>query len=293
MKQYILDFMTQYDYPQPAIEAVIDAYNILKDNAQFNYILENYYTDETINEDCKDGLLYTLCRDLQVNFFTAKLLLYICLSPNLKQMYIDSGYSEDFWCENIGDLKLKMTECYNVHKIWGLFSNGWFPSVFRMDTFTLGRMSYNVRVYDGDDFTVGGRKVKAGDKLICVHIPSSGKPFDREARLASYKRAYEFFGVSLFRCETWLLYPPNKEILNERSNIISFMNDFDIVKSYEYDDDHILWRIFGDKYNLPANELPRDSSLRKAYADFLANGNKLGAGVGYFIYDAENNDTLK
>ncbi len=71
------------------------------------------------------------------------------------------------------------------------------------------------------------------------------------------------------------------------------MDDFDIVSSYEYTDNHIMWRIFGDKYNLPVNELPRDSSLRRAYVDFMMKGNKLGAGTGYFVFDAENNGILK
>ena len=291
MKQYILNFMAQYDYPQPAVETLTDVFNVLKDNLEFNYILENYYTDETINEDSEEGRLHRLCKDTGINFFTAKLLLYIYLSKSLREKYIKSGYSEDFWRENIGDLKIKMMECFAIHKIWGLFSIGWFPSIFRMKTFTLGRMCYNVIEYDGDDFTIGRKQVKKGDRCICIHIPSSGKPFDRATRLESYKLAHEFFGLSLFRCESWLLYPPNREILGERSNIVSFMNDFEIVKSYEYDDD--MWRIFGDKHNLPADELPRDSSLRKAYADFLMNGNKLGVGVGYFIFDAENNNTLK
>ena len=73
--------------------------------------------------------------------------------------------------------------------------------------------------------------------MRCIHIPSSGEPFDREARLASYKMAYDFFreelagGPLVCVCHSWLLYPGYKEVLKPTSNIVSFMGDFDIVEA--------------------------------------------------------------
>ena len=293
MKNYINDFVLKYDYPREAVKAIEEAYTILSENENFNSLLNNYYSDESINVDGEKGPLYGLCSDADVNFFTAKLVFYICLSRSLRQKYLEKGFGEDFWFENMADLKVKMMECFDVHNVWGIFSAGWFYSVFRMGTFTIGRLCYNVGEYDGEEITVADRVVKKGDKFISIHIPSSGKPFDRETRLESYKRASEFFGTDLFRCDSWLLYPPNREILKPGSNIISFMDDFKTVKSYEYKDNHIMWRIFGSRYELPPEKLPRDSSLRKAYADFMSAGNRPGAGVGYFILDSENGKIKK
>lgn len=299
MKQYICEFMTEYDYPQPASDAVFEAYDALEKNENFHTLLNCYYKDENINVDKEEGPLYPISQSENVHFYTAKLVFYICLSRDLKREYLKAGYTEAFWSENIADLHCKMMECFNVHHIWGIFSLGWFNHVFRMRTFTLGRMCYNVGEYDGENFAVASRTVKRGDKFISIHIPSSGKPFDRAARLDSYERAYYFFKEDfgekepLFRCESWLLYPANRKILSSGSNIVSFADDFKLVKSYEYPDNRYMWRIFGDKYELPPEELPRDSSLRRAYADFLAKGNKPGAGVGFFLYDPINRTTLR
>jgi len=293
MKSYIKDFVLKYNYPQEAVKTIEDAYEILSENEKFNGLLSNYYNDETINVDGEKGPLCSLCSDLGVSFYTAKLVFYICLSKSLRLKYSEKGFGEDFWFENMADLKVKMMECFDVHNVWGIFSAGWFYSVFRMGTFTIGRLCYNMGEYDGEEMELSDRIIKKGDKFISIHIPSSGKPFDKESRMDSYRRARNFFGVDLFRCDSWLLFPANREFLKPGSNIVSFMDDFKIVKSYEYKDNHIMWRIFGNKYELSPEMLPRDSSLRKAYSDFMIAGNRPGSGVGYFIFDAENNDIRK
>jgi len=293
MENYISHFLSRHSYPKEACEAVLDAWSQLKKCDDVIKLIDDFYKDENINIDREQGMLFESAKKYNVNFYTAKLTVYICLSKTLEEKYYAAGYSEEFWLENIADLKIKMMECYDVHGVWGIFSAGWFGSVFRMGTFTIGRMCYNVGEYDGEDFSVGGTTVKKGDKFISIHIPSSGKPFDKNSRLESYRRASEFFKISLFRCDSWLLFPINRDILKSNSNIVSFMDDFKIVKSHEYKDNSIMWRIFGSKYTLPAEELPRDSSLRKAYAELLSEGKRPGSGLGYFIYDKEKDDILK
>lgn len=299
MKSYISEFMIEYEYPQEAKKAVLCAYEALEENEGFVYLLDNYYKDETIDVEIEGGLFYEICKRNAVNFYTGKLVFYICLSKYLKDEYQKAGIGEEVYRGGAGDIHCKMMECFNVYGIWGIFASGWFSTVFRLKTFALGRMSYNVGTYSGEDFFVGGREVKNGDMFVSVHIPSSGKPFDRKTRIASYELAYNFykecFGDKepLFRCESWLLYPVNREILSEKSNIVSFMDDFKIVSSYEHPDNRYLWRIFGSEYLLPAEKLPRDTSLRRAYADFLAKNNRSGAGVGFFVFDSINKTILK
>ena len=77
-----------------------------------------------------------------------------------------------------------------------------------------------------------------------VHIPSSGEPFDQAARLASYKKAYQFFkeelqgGPLVCVCGSWLLYPPYRGILSPTSNVVSFAGDWDILSSQESEEFH-------------------------------------------------------
>ena len=97
----------------------------------------------------------------------------------------------------------------------------------------------------------------------------------------------------LFACDSWLLNPKNEEILGGDSNIVSFMKDFKIVFSYEYPGKENLWRIFGKKAELPPEELPRETRMQRAFADWLLKGNKLGAAEGLFYFDPERKETVK
>ena len=65
------------------------------------------------------------------------------------------------------------------------------------------------------------------------------------------------------------------------------MENFAIVESW-YDDDFVdCWRIFNKDWDHDATALPRNSSLQRAYADWLAAGNKAGEAHGIFAYDGE------
>lgn len=298
MRNYIFWFAKKYQYPENATNEILSLYDALEYNETFNNLLTKFYDDISIDVDYEDSLLSALCKDAGISFYTAKLLFYICLSKSLKEQYLKKGYSESLWADNMEDIKWKMNECYENRGVWGIFSVGWFSLMFRMEIFTFGRLNYNIVKYQGEDFTLAGRTIKEGDICINVHVPSSGKPFDKDTRMQSYVKAYSFFskefGIKepLFRCESWLLYPPNKEILPEKSNIVSFMNDFKIISSYEFESSTPMWRIFGTRCSLPAKELPRDSSLQRAYADYFEKGNNPGAGTGFFLLDTVNKKTL-
>lgn len=63
------------------------------------------------------------------------------------------------------------------------------------------------------------------------------------------------------------------------------MDDF-IIYDYRDDPEHSdLWRIFYSEYANEPKDLPRNTSLERAYADWLAAGNAIGGGSGFFIYD--------
>lgn len=299
MKKLICDFLTKNHYPQEAAEAVLGAYEVLKDNPTFMTFLERFYVDTELNLDLEGSPLDLLCREVGVNFYTAKLLFYICLTEELREKYREAGFPEHMYDTAIEDMYTKAKECVDVYGIWGIFSPGWFYSIFHLRVFGMGRLFYNTGEYKGEDMTIGGRTVTQGDLYISIHIPSSGKPFDKASRLASYEMAYYFFKDAfegkepLFRCGTWLLNPANRELLGEKSNIVSFMDDFRLVATYDNPTNSSLWRVFGAAHELPPEKLPRDTSLRRAYADHLARGNTFDGGIGFFVFDPVNKVTLK
>ena len=75
----------------------------------------------------------------------------------------------------------------------------------------------------------------------------------------------------------------NLTILSPTSNLAAFIGDFEIVSSHAYDHYHDLWRLFDCNYNGNPADLPRDSSLRRAYADRVARGEPTGSGRGFFL----------
>ena len=110
----------------------------------------------------------------------------------------------------------------------------------------------------------------------------------------TYKKAFEFFKDRfdgkhiVICCNSWLLYPDNLNILPENSNTSDFLLDFqplDIRQTYDFGDG---WRIFGvGKSSLRPAELPRETSMQKAFAEWFDKGKKAGNAYCILIFDGE------
>ena len=90
-------------------------------------------------------------------------------------------------------------------------------------------------------------------------------------------------------CGSWLLYPDNLNILPEKSNTCDFILDFeplDIKRTYDFGD---CWRIFGqNKSCLKPEELQRDTTMQKAFAEWFDQGKKAGSAYSMIVFDGEN-----
>ena len=130
--------------------------------------------------------------------------------------------------------------------------------------------------------------------VINTHIPASG-PLLPELCMDSFKRAHEFFrehfpsGISIFMIESWMMFIKQREFLPSSSNIIKFMDLFELMATYEHEPGSRdeMWRVFGKYADLPADQLPRDTGLRRAYADWLQKGGTVGGGYGILFFDGE------
>ena len=226
-----------------------------------------------------------------VHAYSAELLLFICFSKHLRELYRLRGISDRIWFDSMSDLKWKLWECKAVKGIWGSFVAGWFPGFFNLTRFALGRLQFEIVAFDGE-YEKNGKALKKGDKVINVHIPRTLTPLDKESRDDAYAQAAEFFrnmtdGAPIaFVCSSWLLYPEAEKILPAHSNIRGFMADYDMIRSKtngegEYGD---MWRLFDMDFTGDLNDYPEDSSLRRAYKKFLLDGNRTGSGYGVFFY---------
>ncbi|MBR5619688.1 MAG: hypothetical protein IKW76_08130, partial [Clostridia bacterium] len=75
--------------------------------------------------------------------------------------------------------------------------------------------------------------------------------------------------------------------LPPQSNILKFMDCFDIISSADSEVFNDKWRIFANYKDAEPADLPRDTSLRRAFADRLLAGGKTGSGWGIFFFDGE------
>ncbi len=225
--------------------------------------------------------------------YTAHFLLLAGAAETLREQYAARGVDEAIYWDTIQDLRWKFDECVAVHGVPGTCAAGWQEAFFRMTRFTLGRFQYHFDTFDADTFTHAGITVRKGDPVYRFHIPSAG-PMPKEVRLASYRRAYEFYkdqlpadGVARFTCDSWLLYPAQREFLPKKSNILSFMEDFRIVRDWENETFDDAWRVFASAAKNPPETWPRDTGLQRAFADRILSGGKTGGGYGLILFDGE------
>ena len=239
--------------------------------------------------------LEKIAQEIGVPAYMIFFLFYAYCAPALFEDYKSRGIPEDVFWENMAALRIMLLDCMNPGGSPGALTGVWTSGFFDMTRFTLGRLQFEIFPFRGHSFEHGGHRICRGENALAIHIPPRGTrgPFTRETRMDAYRRAYEFFGnqlpgsAILFTCYSWLLYPVHEEFLPADSNILDFMRDFTIIYSNEREEFSEGWRIFGDKAGLPPAILPRETSLQRAYADWLSAGKKTGAGYGVFFFDGK------
>ena len=169
-----------------------------------------------------------------VSEFTLHLLLFICHSKQLRVAYAKKGIEDRFWSDTVEELKAKLFECYKVYGVWGTFAPTAFNRTFHMRSFVLGRLRFDPDTF-GRIYDKNGIVFNEESTVIMVHIPRTGTPLTPSACEASYREAIAFFtpilggSLCLFVCQSWLLFPENRNMLSEKSNIRAFMDTYDLI----------------------------------------------------------------
>lgn len=63
------------------------------------------------------------------------------------------------------------------------------------------------------------------------------------------------------------------------------MNLFDIYEAYDDEKKQDLWRVYSSAWDKEPDQLPRNTTLQRAYADWMKQGNPVGVGKGVFFKD--------
>ncbi|MCL2514039.1 MAG: acyltransferase domain-containing protein [Oscillospiraceae bacterium] len=295
---YINAFMKKIPLPEDAATCFMGVENMIFDDTElsecFSKLKNGFMVDFEIGLNEVFEELKVKADECGVSEYTFNFIFLMNCTDILLERYKDNDIPEEIFWDTMDDLRCKLLECYEQHEVWGTFVGGWYAGFMSMTRFALGRFQYEMSVFDDGPYTTkNGITIEKNTPAYNFHIPSSGKPFGKEARIESYKKAYDFYGYSktggnmVLVCSSWLLYKGHEEFLPEKSNILDFMRDFDIVKSEEREEFGDAWRVFGKYHELPPDRLPRDTSLRRAFADRLASGGKTGHGYGVIVFDGE------
>lgn len=312
---HLLEIISRHDYPEAARRAVLDVERRLAADPAFARHFDRAVclamgvdpdspaaapsapwaqTREPVGLGFALGRVSDLAKANGVGEELLQLVFLLRASEILKSRYAERGVPESRFWDSVEDFKFKLLECMECRGKPGTFVAGWNEGLLRMQRFTYGRFQYETAPFPGDDFaTACGRVVRWGETVVNFHIPSSGVPLSDAVRLASYREAWQAYrdrfpdGRVVFLCTSWLLYPAQREFLPASSNILKFIDDFEIVRSGESDKFGDAWRIFGAAGGRPPEEWPRDTSLRRAYADWILSGRKAGWGWGLIVFDGE------
>lgn len=294
MLNYIETFCNEIRFPGEAIQDLLQNYNELSTKEdcleRFNELVE-YFKKNNSKDEYKVifSKLDEIAKLSGIHNYTIHMLYLIALSIHTRKLYEEKNISYEIYLDSMTDLRAKLMECNELYGVWGTSAGWWEIDFFNLNLIALGRLQYELIPYEGE-YTSGIHSLKHGDMVINMHIPSHG-PLLYEDCKASFKKAALHFkdyfeGKPVaFVCHSWLLYPEHKEFLPLNSNILKFMSFFDITSSEISEDKSDLWRVFYKDWKKEPIDLPRNTSMQKAYADWLMKGNKIGTGHGVFFYE--------
>lgn len=277
-------FLENEDFPAAAKTYLLQAAQTIPN--ELDSILSFY--EIRYDHEATVPMIKELAESSGVHEYTLWMILLILAAEKARSFY----KTEEIYWDTFCDLRYKAQECYDVYGIWGTFVAHWYPIFYNGTIVKLGRMEYQVRSCNfKEPKTAMGFTVNPGDPIIALHIPTSFEPFDKAARLDSYRKAWEYFcpdGRPLVCvCGSWLLYDGYKDVFAPGSNIDSFRKEFYMLSSKATDSFGNAWRVFGADHNLPADQLPERTSLQRAFKSYMQKGGTHGNGTGVIIFDGE------
>lgn len=286
IKQKSQDLMQRLDFPTDAQKEMLSILDKLLKNCDFLDIIKQYEND-SFDFDLMLSNMKAISEKCNICPYSAYMILFICMSERLHKLYNEKGIDDTIFYNTMLDLRYKLEECKLVHNQIGTFVPKWYKGFFEMKIFALGRLQFEIN-HTWFDCKVNGKTIPKGTKVLSVHIPRTGTKLEHLLVLESYKNAKQFFKDEfnediIFICNSWLLYPWNRTVLKDGSNLAQFYDDFTVVQSGEYNNYSEVWRLFDCLYDGNPDNLPSDTSLRRAYIERIKSNLPIGHGTGVII----------
>lgn len=224
------------------------------------------------------------------NEYILNLLFWLYCIPFAKKYYDENEIPEEIFFDTMKDVSCKTRECKEVTGKIGV-SSIWFFLHFNFVYFALGRLQFCIDSYGFKEYSFDSFKIKKGDKVYSCHIPS-GERLTVEDCMESFDKAYKFFDggdVIPIVCASWLLFPPYIErVFKKDSNLWRFAKLFDITETSETGRNFAdCERVFGKSFEGTTEGFPRDTSLQRAFIDYIDSGDDFGCGIGIILYNGK------
>ncbi len=297
MKEYLIDFAKYIGFPDEAIASLMEVWDKVQANedakASFDKWIARY------NDNCmlRDWTEYDRMLDdmkrisgvIGVSHRQTDLLIFMCLSKHLRELYERDGYTEEMFRTSMLDLYVKMMEEHDLTGLWGTSVGGWFSGFFNMDRFGFGILQFELIEFGWPSYEdEKGHKLSSTSNIVNIHIPGIGR-LTKEKCAEAYKLAADFYRDRFdmdeipFMCASWLLDKPVNDTLPESSNIRQFMDTFDVFSYGKGNDRGDMWRVFGKEYTDELEKLPERTSVQRTYKKWLINGGSVSNGSGVFF----------
>lgn len=279
MKDYLLYICKEIGFTAEQTAELAGVYDKIADDVFFGFIkkYDEDFEAPNLKEYEPDG----------VNRYQAHLVVYLCLTKRYKEYLAEKGRPSGEYEKQLIAIRNHADFCKKEHGVTGTFIASWYKKVFELCLYNLGRLQFETAKLKNE---VPG--FEPGCDILNVHIPR-GESLLKEDCLKSFDMAAEKFGpVSgngrlLFTCKSWLLYPLNRQLITYKSNILDFMDLFDIL--YSEDTNNAIYMLFG---TFDLNALPEDTRLQRAYKAHLLNGGTMGHGFGVRIKEFQISRTV-
>ena len=301
MREHLKSFFDEFEFDSRERVALAIAYERIAESAKarerFMHLIDGYERDTRFLKSEHLSELEAIGTAAGVHPYTVILLTVICMFRTLRERLTKIGLSKRIVANTLNDVKWKMKEGEKLHGVVGTEHFNWYLRFLELKLFGIGRLQFELKVYNDDDFVCKeGRKLKSGEGVVGIHIPRNGEPLEDRAVSTSLRDAKKVFTALLgtsnipFICSSWMLYPYHRDFLDQRSNIVKFMNRFELIKTVNYrkDRNDAIPFVFEVKSNTPVDLLPVNTTLQRAYKTHLSNDGRMGVGLGVlFVEDTK------
>lgn len=291
-REYLHSFLEKTRFDSDAIaeiDSIADTVCQRGGDAKLDEITAFYF--DTLDHRTVDDRLEALAQQLDLQTAQLRLLAVILATEAAVPLYRQKGVDDALMWDTFCDIQQKAASVKEAYGYYGQRVLNWFCVFLRAEVLRFGCFMY----VDGGyacktPYTYGDITLQSGDPVRHLHI-GVGQPFHKEARYESLRRAHAQLcpdgGPLICTCSTWMLYPVYRDFLSPTSNIVSFMDDFDIVQVNDQDFFHDCHRIFGKPYEGDPTALPENTSLQRVFKQHLVNAGKIGTAFGVLIFDGE------